>query len=188
MARHLSRQELIEAARRRSFVPGDHVKSCRQCWEAIDLLKAFHVCGRLPLPDAPLLWVERAASLAGKSGVLERVRTLVATLTFDSWSVPQPVGVRGHSTLSDRRLRFQADDMTFDLRAERRTSGWAFVAQTAVEGSTKVDASLRLGARRLGADPSGLFQWSSKRPPAGMTIFYGDTSVIIPELTWRKPR
>lgn len=189
MAKHLSRQELIKAVRRRPFVLDGHLKSCAECRDSVILLKAFDVSGCLPLPDAPSPWVERAASLAKKNvGVLEGVKTIMAKLTFDSWAVPRPIGVRGQSSLSDRRIRFESESMVFDLRAERKTTGWAFVAQVTTEGPAVAPTILEIGKRKLHADPGGLFQWTSSRPLTSVTVRSGNTIIVIPELAWKRPR
>jgi hypothetical protein len=187
MGKHLNRQQLIRAAQRLPSVPDSHLESCADCREAVDLLRAFKVHGRLSLPDAPSPWVDRAASLAGSAGFLGRVKTLIARLTFDSWAVPEVVGVRGQGALGDRRIRFESEGIILDFRAERQTDRWAFVAHVTGEVASFTGVVLQVGKKSLNADSSGLFQWTSRRPPTTVTIRAGDVCIVTPELSWKRP-
>ena len=185
MGKHLNRQELIEVARGRNSSHDRHLQSCRCCREAVSLMRSFEFSGRLRLEDAPSGWIKKAASIAENTGVAATARSIVARLTFDSWSAPQPVGVRDQSSICDRRIRFQAEDIVLDLRAERHRTEWAFVAQVTSEKASAAAAVIELGKKRVCADATGLFQWTSRRPLAGLTVRYGDVTITLPELSWK---
>jgi hypothetical protein len=187
MGNHLTRQELIKAALGRRFTRDSHLESCAECRSAVDLLRVFDVRGQLPLPTAPPPWVERAASLAERSDVLDRAKTIISRLTFDSWAASELVGVRGQSALGERRIRFETEDVILDFRAERQTDGWAFVAQVMGEDPDISGTVLTVGKKNLQADSSGLFQWTSRRPPATVTIHSGKMTIVTPELSWKRP-
>jgi hypothetical protein len=148
------------------------------------LLRVYRVAGKLPLPDAPIGWIERAIAIASPRNLKERVRTLVAELVFDSWSIPHAVGVRGGTAAADRRLRFEFQGMVFDMRSEQHEKGWEFVARI-----SPVTDKLFLEAdkKKLTPDDSGVFQWSSARPPRKITLRTDDRVVALPELSWKKP-
>lgn len=187
MEKHLNRQELIQAAQREPFALTGHLESCAECRDAVSLLRVFQVHGRLPLPDAPLALVERAASLAEATSVWQRIKIVVSRLTFDSWAEPQPVGVRDQSALSDRRIRFESENLILDFRAERGVSQWAFVAHVTGEDPSIAGMLLEVGKQKLQPDSSGLFYWTSRRPPSTVTICSGDLRIVTPELSWKRP-
>lgn len=187
MEKHLNRQALIEAAQRQPFTLNDHLQSCAECRDAVNLLRVYPVYGRLPLLDAPSPWVERAAAIAEKADILGQVKTVVSRLTFDSWAVPQLIGVREQSTLGDRRVRFETKSIILDLRAEHQPDGWAFVAQVTGQDRFTAGAILGVGRKKLRADSTGFFQWTSRRPPTTVTIRSGRLIVVTPELSWKRP-
>jgi hypothetical protein len=188
MEKHLSRQQLIEAAQDTDRARDRHLDSCAECRRLVDLLKAFPVAGRPPLPDAPAAWISRAASLAEHSSVLERVQSVMARLIFDSWAVPQPIGVRGRGTIDQRRVRFESEFIVLDLRAEKNEDGWAFVAQITGERPLTEHATLKVGTKELQPDSGGIFQWASRRPPAEVSVRAGALEVKTPGLSWKAPR
>lgn len=185
MERHLTRQELIQAAQQQEVSKNGHVAECVECRELIELLRVFQVAGKLHLPDAPAGWTERAVAIGQGHSLGEKVRATVARLAFDSWAMPQAVGVRGSSVESDRRLRFETSELLFDLRAEQQAKGWAFVAQVRKAGTPVV---ILADKKKLLPDHTGLYQWSSTRPPRKITLRSDDMVVELPELTWKKPQ
>ncbi len=187
MDRHLNRQELIEAAQKQTAAFDSHLQTCDECRDAVSLLRAFQVVGRPLLPDAPASWVARAAALAENASIADRIKKVVLRLTFDSWQEPQLVGVRDQSALSDRRIRFEIETIILDFRAERRSRQWTFVAQVSGEDTNVGDVILEAGRQKLRADPSGLFHWTSARPPEVVTIRSGDLTIVTPELSWKRP-
>ncbi len=186
MNMHLTRQQIIEAARGQQVTSPDHLLECAECRGLVSLMSTYFVAGKLHLPDAPIGWVERAIGIAEKSAVAEQIKSFVARVIFDSWAMPQPVGVRGDSVESDRRIRFESEDVRFDLRAEKQTRGWAFVAQ--VKSQSDLPIQLEADKKKLLPDSAGLYQWSGTRPPRKITLRSDEFVIELPELTWKKPQ
>jgi hypothetical protein len=188
MDRHLHRKELIALARKLPSSTNQHLSECAECREEVELLRKFNMAGHSRLQDAPAAWIELAAALAQKQHSLEKIRKAVAALVFDSWAAPQPIGVRGQASIGERRLRFEADRFTFDLRAERLPGEWAFVAQVTCESLPLGNFALSVEKKELTADTAGFFQWTADRPPRRILLRSDDTEIEIPELSWKKNR
>lgn len=188
MDKHLSRKELIALARKPQVEPNQHLETCDECRAELELLRAFQVAGRPKLQEAPRGWVERAAALALRKSPLAQLKKAMAALVFDSWAAPQPIGVRGAASTAERRLRFETEQLTFDLRAEQLVDEWVFVAQVSTESKSLTGYSLSAQKQIVTADKTGLFQWTSKRPPKKIILRSEDTEVEVPELSWTKNR
>lgn len=184
----MDRQELLKAARGEKIASAKHLASCEECREAVRLLQAFDMAGRLPLNDAPEGWIKRAVAIADKPGLSEKIKRLTARLVFDSWTLPQPAGVRGTYNADHRRLRFEADGFNFDIRAERHKDGWDCIAQVTGSKGAKIPLRLHVGKKRLLPDPGGLYQWSVKIPPKRLTFSFDDTVIELSGLTWTRLR
>ncbi len=152
------------------------------------MLRAFDMAGEIPLQDAPNGWIKRAAAIADKPGLSEKIRRLTARLVFDSWTLPQPAGVRGTYNADHRRLRFEAAGLNFDIRAERHKHGWECVAQVSGSTAEKTPLRLHVGRKHILPDSGGLYQWSVKTPPKKLTFSYDDTIIDLSGLTWTRPR
>lgn len=184
--RHLTRQELIKAIRSGQDQSDQHLQECAECRELRDLLTLFPVAGRLPLPAPLSAWVDKAAAIAVPSKFARQVKRLVGSLVFDSWSLPQPVGVRSGGKLADRRLQFAAQGLLLDLRAEHHRTEWSFVAQ--VTGHKEETLQLQADRKLLQADADGFFEWSDRKPPRRLVLKLDGMTVGFPELMWRKPQ
>jgi hypothetical protein len=176
---------MIEAAGRPEATAG-HLKVCVECREAVVLLKAFQMVGRPSLPEPPRAWVERAMAIPKRSWPKQALAHLKAITTFDSWLQPEPVGIRGSTSSDERRICCQAGSYLLDLRAEKHTEGWKMVAQLSGEGAT--GAELRHGSNIIPADREAIFQWSSVRPPSALVIQVGKNEILVPRLSWKRPR
>lgn len=184
--KHLTRQELIKAARGQEVASAGHLAECSDCRELVSLFQAFAVARKLHFPDAPIGWIEKAAALGTEEKIAQKVKAFVARIVFDSWAMPQPMGVRGESVESDRRIRFEAGSIRFDLRAEKQAGGWAFVARA--KGQTELPIHLEADKKKLLPDSAGLYQWSGSRPPRKITLRSEEFVVELPELSWKKPQ
>lgn len=186
--RHLTRKALIAAATGLRSRFASHLDVCSDCRKSVEMLAAFPVAGRLPLPSPPAAWVALAKSIPQRPSGKPFLERLMATLTFDSWLSPVPSGVRGQGIAGERRACFKADSWIVDLRAEKRKDHWSMVAQLA--GEPQTDTELMIGKRTFRSDSQGIFQWTSLKPPLKMTIRIGDKLIVLPELPWkyRKPR
>lgn len=184
----MDRQELLKAARGKKISSADHLAACEECREAVRLLQVFHVAGELPLDNAPEGWIKRAAAIADKPGIPEKVKRLTARLVFDSWTLPQPAGVRGTYNADHRRLRFEAGGLDFNIRVERYKGGWACIAQVTGSAAEKTPLRLHVGRGHLLPDSGGLYQWSAKSPPKKLTFSFDDSVIELSGLTWTRPR
>lgn len=185
--RHLNRQELFRAAKEGMAPFQDHLSGCEQCQAELSLLRRFRVAGKLELPEPPQGWVAKAIELASaKPSLAQATKRLIGALTFDSWSLPAPAGVRGLAPLTQRRIRLEADGVALEIRAEKKAQQWNFVAQT-ICSDTK-NCSLLASSTHLQADEDGFFQWSSKTPPRSLILTVGEMVIEIPELSWKMPK
>ena len=182
---HLTHCELQAAAREKKNMTG-HLKICDDCREAVELLRLFPMAGRVSLNDPPESWVKQAVSIPMRSAMRSAITHLKALLTFDSWLSPQPVGVRGMDSCSERRICCEAGAFLVDLRAEKCKDGWRMVAQLVGEKANQ--AELSAGSKTVPADHSALFQWSSTRPPSVIHIRVGEQDIELPKLLWKRPR
>jgi hypothetical protein len=183
--RHLTHHEMQAAAREKKGMTG-HLKTCDVCRQAVELLRLFPMAGRIPLAQPPESWVKRAMSISERALTTGAVTQLKALLTFDSWLSPQPVGVRGSDSSSERRICCEAGPYLVDLRAEKRKDGWRMVAQ--LGGENAAQAELSTGRATIPADRGALFQWSSPRPPGTIHIRVGEQDIELPKLSWKRPR
>ena len=184
--RHLDRKELIEASKKYKGKLTGHLAKCRECRETLELLLKFPVVGQLTLRDAPAGWVSKAMALAEKKTALKRVSQALAQLIFDSWAMPEPVGVRGPGAIEHRRLRFEVSGITMDLRAEQTKKEWSIVARIA--GNYLAPAVLISDRNEQYADEDGIFQWVDQMPPRHLKIRLLDKIIELPELVWKRPR
>ncbi len=183
-AKHLSRRELIRLARTGAGSDHPHLAGCEECREAYEVLARFHpVVGRDPLPVPPAA-VIKAAKAIGRQSAVERLVDLVANLVFDSWASPVPVGVRGPAIEANRRVHFRADDLTFELRAEKRPRGWSFVAQFSGDEPFVLQADGDV----VSADDLGVYQWQSVRPPRRLSLHSATRSIQLTGLTWKRTK
>jgi len=186
MNSHPTRKELIIAARTGSAIPKEHLGSCGWCNEYFELLRLFEFAGELPLVDAPQSWINRAVTVAEKPDKLKTLKSLVASIAFDSWSMPVPQGIRGETLMQERRISFGAANKTLDLRAEHRKNRWDFTARITDQSGHPVDCTLVVGKRELKADDAGFYQWSSVRPPKSFKLLTVEGEIETPELSWKK--
>jgi hypothetical protein len=188
MFEHPDRAELIKEARSGSKKFREHIKSCPECQLAFELLRVYDVAGSSPLPDPPVALTERAAAIMKPHKASQKVRAMVARLVFDSWAMPQPLGVRGGSSLDERRMRFEAEGISLDLRAERSQQEWAFVAEIIDSTGTETIPTLEVDSKRLPTAGESPVQWTAAKPPSKISIRSADLVIHTPELKWRKSR
>ena len=183
---HLDRDELLALAHDKAAQVSDHLKDCEHCRRELELLAEFGVAKRVPMAVPPESWINEAAMIMPSDSSAAKLRRLVASLTFDSWLAPEPVGVRGLGTSGRRQLRFEAGDLHIDVRAERDKRGWQMVAQVS-GGSTEGLGELRHGRTVCYPDHGGIYQWEAGRPPSNLSIRVDDIIVEIPGLKWTTP-
>ena len=188
MGKHLNRKELIEAAKKRKIPKSGHLAECQECRNAVQLLGTFPVFGALPLNDVPKAWIDKAVSIMKNSEISYNIKNIKAKLVFDSWTTPQVIGVRGGNSTCDRRLRFKAETISFDLRAEKREKIWMFTARASGDDITGDTLIMTIGKQKFQADKSGIFEWQASRPPKKITLQTDDCTIGLPELLWKKQK
>jgi hypothetical protein len=187
MVNHLSRENLIKAAKKRKLTLSGHLAECQECRRELFLLRNFTMMNRIPLQDAPASLISRAIAIASNTNSAEKSKHVLARIIFDSWSVSQPVGVRGTQSLSDRRLRYEWEGIFLDLRAEKHENMWTFVAEAGGKRMPDSPMILEVDKKQISTGTSGLFQWDSKRTPGTIYIRFRDMTIKLPESKWKKP-
>jgi len=185
--KHMTRQELIETARQERAAPAEHLKTCSECRDLVEWLRLFPVAGAARLPDAPAGWIARAQELANPPSKIRNAVATLARLVFDTWAMPEPLGVREEGALDHRRMRFQTDCGVLELRAEHQVDEWGFVAQwTGCEGFEE-SVVIEAGRERVHTDEFGIAMWHGRRPPDRITVHVAGTRVATPEISWKSP-
>ncbi len=184
MSKHIDRKAMIKAVR--DGRKPKHLEECSDCRADYILLKEFFMVGKRALDIPPAGWIDKAAAIMEGKGALSGIIGKIAELVFDSWTSPQPAGVRGIGLRDERRMRFELTPFAFDLRAEKSKDKWSFVGQVLKEGSPVDGAEILIGKTSRTSDSSGFIQWSSKTPPSKIRLIIEEFAVDTPDLTWKK--
>lgn len=184
MKGHYTRDDLLKIIKNPQLKPKGHLAKCESCRQMLELLRRYSFVGQLPLNNAPEGWIRNAISIAEKPGLMEKAKGKLIELVFDSWLAPEPVGVRGAAAMEHRRLRFEKSSITFDLRAEKHKDGWQFIA--AAGGTERQGRHLRVDKKDYFPDNSGIYQWSSVKPPRKIELIVDEQLFELPELKWKK--
>ena len=187
MDEHLSRREIIAAARRADSGQSAHLQKCRDCRREVELLREYFMVGREHLTAAPQALIEKAVMIAGTSGKIRKAAGTLVRLVFDSWAAPKPIGVRGEQAGDERRLRFQIGEMFLDLRGEKQNRGWNFIAELLAVEMPATQIEFKANNKIIAADQNGLYQWSSKSAPRKITLRVQNLEYEFPELIWKRP-
>lgn len=183
MSSHLNRQDIANAAAdpRPYQKHLDRCPSCRLKLELFQLARAGE-----KLVDAPSYAIQQARQIARltRRSVLA---TLMARLTFDSWAELAPSGVRGLGPEKERRLRFEADDVRFDIRAEKSAGKWTMAAQVKYLGENKRAFQIQAGSKRISQRSDNFYIWSETRPPKSLRLVSPETTIVLPEIVWNEP-
>ena len=188
MNSHPTRKDLILAARGAGIIANAHIAGCSRCSLYFELYSKFPLAGELPLVSAPKSYIEKAIAVAGKSAKSSLLKSLVARLSFDSWAMPVPEGVRGAGVFEERRICFEVSGKTFDLRAEHRQNRWDFTAKITDKSGMPANWAVMVGNVEHSPDIDGFYQWSSVRPPKKILLHSDEGEIETPEITWKKPR
>lgn len=129
--------------------------------------------------------------LAAARDAIERVRRLVASITFDSWGALAPgfAGVRGAAG-GERQLSWAAGEMEIDLQATRTANGlWALLGQVAAPEGTAIRAVELAPAGREDApiaavapDEFGGFALAAEPGAWDVLVRLDDALVVLPGL------
>jgi hypothetical protein len=164
----------------------EHLRVCEECSLALSFLKAFPVSGRLLLVDAPSYVISKAIQIPIERNKRSIARQIIdaATMLFDSWTTPVPVGVRS-SVRSSRRLRYSSPHCQLDLQTTRAQQGWDCTARIVSDVATSSDLlAIRVDRQRYPVDHSGFVTWKSSRPPQMITVTQGTSVILRAEVVW----
>lgn len=188
MTKDMKRQELIRALKEGRLTPDQISGFSEDQRLTAELLREFGFAGANRLIDAPETVIRKAEAIFETARQSFRIRALLAKLVFDSWAMPLPAGVRGSATADERRLRFEAEPYTFDVRVEKQAGTYHFTAEVyGPEGSIK-ETAIVADSKKIHAGSEGLFEWSSARPPRKLALVVGDGEpVVLPEVSWNRP-
>ncbi len=197
MFRELSRNEMIGAALGMNAAAVSKIKSKIKADSALaleyQLLSLFKFAGLAQLERAPKELLTKAHALArvAASEKIEQIssgiKELLGAISFDSWVMPLPVGVRGSAGLDERRLRLEAEGIMLDLRAEKSVSGWDFVGRLSGPLAENEEFIANVGSKKIVRGSGEFYQWSSARGPRRVTLQSHNTLITFPELSWSKP-
>lgn len=206
MSKELFRNEMIEAAAGLNAAAVSKIEARVRTDRALALeyrlLSLFQFAGIVRLAQAPKALLAKVNSLPQVTGArkLEQIssgiREILGAVAFDSWVMPQPVGVRGSAGaagaagaggLDERRLRLEAAGITFDLRAEKSPSGWDFVGRLSGPLAESEKFAAHIGSKKIECGSAEFYQWSSAYPPRRLVLQSHDTKITFPELSWKKP-
>lgn len=197
MSKELFRNEMIEAAAGLNAAAVSKIEARVRTDRALALeyrlLSLFQFAGLALLAQAPKALLAKVNSLPQATGArkLEQIssgiREIFGAVSFDSWVMPLPVGVRGSAGLDERRLRLEATGITFDLRAEKSPSGWDFVGRLSGPLAESEKFAAYIGSKKIESGGAEFYQWSSAYPPRRLVLQSHDTKITFPELSWKKP-
>jgi len=191
MTDHCSREEILSGARSGVLSRNEaraHIEECGECrafWELACMLAG---ASTEPLAHAPTGWVEHAAALARSRGRARKALAAIGRLVFDSWTAPAAVGLRGQTEHETRRLAWEVDDWSIELRAESEGPGWEVVAQVSRGGRPQRGIELAFGSDRVHTDASGMAVWSGSRPPRNISIGAAEGELRLEQVQWKTPR
>ena len=184
MVKHLTRSALITFSR--STASGHvrrHLRTCCDCAQEAALYESFQVAGEPWLSSAPSSWTSKAMAINGLTDRYGLVKRLTAKLSFDSWAQNLVLGVRGQ-VADERRVRFDHESVSADIRAEKRTDGWRFIGRLGVAREKLAETALVVDGIAIYPEPSGFVDWAAAEPPKTMHIALPGYIVDIPELLW----
>ena len=186
IVKHVDRSAMLQMIRSNT-VSSLHLKECPECSLLYKLLHQYTVAGEETLPDAPAAWIRTAGAIARQQRISNVLQRIMANLSFDSWSTPLAVSVRSHGTLAERRLRFETEHVLVDLRAEKQTRGWDFVAQVTAAQNQPSAVTMYSGRTVVPSTDGILFQWTSKKPTSIIRIQVDSALIELPEISWKGP-
>lgn len=180
MSPHLNRQDIAKAAADiRPYTR--HLAECPECRLQVELYRLAAVPE--PLVDAPGYAIERVRA-AVRPDKSSPVRSFLARLVFDSWADLSPAAVRGLGPDKERRLRFETDNLRFDLRAEKTGQTWTMAAQIKNLNATHQAFEIDSNAQRISERNDQFYIWSSPQPPRTIRLISSKTTVVLPEIMW----
>jgi hypothetical protein len=185
LTKRFDRKELLRAIQQGKLAAIDKSMLSEDDILLLELYARFPMADRQQLVDAPESVIKKAESI--QSGEEESIASLAARLIFDSWAEPSLVGVRGSALVEERRVRFETGPYLLDLRAEKHTKGWHFIAEVSSSSVSSSGCKIVAGKQEIHENDAGLFEWSAAQPPRHLKLRTADDELIeLPEISWRK--
>ena len=169
-----------------------HIEVCAQCRTDIALLQWLSDFGLQERQYEPPTWAlanaENVFKLK-KPGVVTIAKELVATLVFDSFSQPLPIGIRQRD-LPSRQALYQAGNVHLDLKIELGDEQGLLIGQIVSDkGEVDVDG-LNIEITQAGevigkSRTNGLGEFIFQDLPKGnyeLQVLLSDTMVKLPPL------
>lgn len=191
MTKHCSREEILSGARKGALKRKEsraHLQECDECRSFWELACLFAGADSNLLAHAPTGWIEHAAALGQTRGKTRKVLETIGRLVFDSWAAPAAVGLRGDTAHATRRLAWELEEWSIELRAESATAGWEVVAQVSRDGQPQRGIELSFGSDKAHTDASGMAVWSGIRPPGNIIISSPDGDLHLEKVNWKTPK
>lgn len=112
-----------------------------------------------------------------------RSAAIFGRIDYDSWAELAP-GLRNSEDGHIRRMRFNAGKISIEIVAERRESGWEFIARIYSENSVVHEYVLNVGNKRLLAQADGFYHWTSKSLLQRIQIVSPDQHIEFGGIKW----
>ena len=113
-----------------------------------------------------------------------RVPVLQCPIVYDSAAQGQLVGLRNAIDGHIRRVRFGVGNLEMEIVAERQDKAWEFVARIYQDSEVGHRFVLHAGSRKLMADASGFFHWSSETVPPHFRLLSFKQEVTCEAVPW----
>lgn len=184
-SRHPSRSQMLKAIESERVTFQSHLKECAECRELFRILSNYRPYGASPLTGSSESTVARAAAIPLLQPSHRPEQVIRGRATTDSWSQLPAMQLREAPVGLERRLCFQAGDVTLELSAERRSSGWEFVARVYDNDRISLSWVLKSGRQRFAAEKEGFYCWKAKNPPKSLSLISGKSQIEFDNLSWK---
>lgn len=182
--RHPDREEIFEAIKSGANPFADHLAECETCAQLFEMLKLIGQPTDRPahatLPGN--LYDLKGIALRDSSRRPKRSRH--GKLIHDSWANIPPVQLRGSAYRSERRVRFEFNNVVLELVIERTAGMFELVARAYENGAPSTEYLLQVGRRKLIPENHGCFYWMSDTPPRKLTLWSPETRIELGSLAW----
>lgn len=184
MEKHLTRKQLIEAAKAQSDYFNEHLKKCNECQFLYKIFNRIDPGNQQIFSHAPNNILTRAMLIPERSVLKKKLKKLKAIISFDSW-VGQPALKVRNAELNTRRLSITCGDISLDLQASRKRSSWQFVAKISDDVPSKNSYIKTASDINIYPDEDGFIIWNEKIPPKELTLIVDGQHIKIPNLKWK---
>lgn len=184
MEKHLTRKQLIEAAKAQTDYYNEHLEKCNECQFLYKIFNKIDAGNQQIFSHAPNNILTRAMLIPERSVLKKKLKKLKAIISFDSW-IGQPALKVRNTELNTRRLSITCGDISLDLQASRKRSNWQFIAKINDEVPFKNSYIKTTSEINIYPDEDGFFIWNEKTPPKELSLIVDDKLITIPKLKWK---